>query len=549
MTTVTLTPEELEMFSVAEEQPAELSLSPEEQELFEVTPVTTSAIGDEEKTFLPDFIEQLGRDWEERSRLVEESKQDYEAGKIGAAEYTTQVAGKGVAGRVLDVGGAVISGTLDGISLLLPDSIEKPILDTLKKGADWVINTEGGQVATEAFSKGAQEYGAWKEANPQDAKTFESVVNVGLVFAPVKTKAKASPIPSFEKPARTLYRKAASAQRDKTFKNVQSMLLPEATPEMAKRTVEKGIFRKGVLKLSPSEQSLINQVRKIPTVKPSRSFQYNLANIVQHNQQLGKGLEKTLSQSKAVIAPETVAKRITADVNSLIKTNTFLASDATMSKAIQLNAQKAMEIVRKHPNTPVGLLKARKEFDSVLRGQMPKTFNPNAQTIFTESTRAVRQSINNIINDTVPSAYVKKRLAEQSNLFKAADMLAPKAAKETSIGIGRLYQNVQRVIGAKMDLNRTMAVLAGASAFGVSSGLFAGFAGGLAIGGLTAGIGLGITAPATRKALATLLKHTDKAIQTATNPQMIKQLRLDRALVQDLIEVAASQEEQTTNKE
>jgi hypothetical protein len=203
-----------------------------------------------------------------------------------------------------------------------------------------------------------------------------------------------------------------------------------------------------------------------------------------------------------------------------------------------------MEIIKKHPNTPVGLLKARKDFDNVLRNQMPKAFNPTTQTIFTESTKAVRQSINNLINETVPSAYVKKRLAEQSNLFRASDMLAPKAAKETSLGLGRTYQNVQRILGAKMDLNRTMAILAGASAFGVSGGLFAGFAGGLAIGGVATGVGIAVTSPAVHKALAKLLKYTDKAIQTSTNPQMIKQLRLDRALVQDLIEAAAEAEQQ-----
>jgi len=545
MTTLTLTPEEEALFSLPEKQSVEPTLTLEEQKMFEVAPKAEALIGEDEKTFLPEFLVQLGTDWEERSRLVEESKQDYEAGKINLAEYTLHTVGKGTAGRVLDVAGAAISGALEGISLLLPDSIEQPILSSLKDAADWALNTEAGIMATEAFNKGSAEYGKWKEANPQDAKTFESIVNVGLVFTPVKTRAKASPVPSFEQAATTMYRKAASRQKGKTFKNVKKMLMPTTpTDEMAKRTLERGFLRRGVLQLNPSEQSLVNQVRKISTVNPARSYQYNLANIVQENRKLGSELEKVLGHSKAVIAPETVAKRITTDVDSLLKNNTFLASDAQMTKAIKLNAKKAMEIIKKHPNTPVGLLKARKDFDNVLRNQMPKTFHPTSQTIFTESTKAVRQSINNLINETVPSAYVKKRLAEQSNLFRASDMLAPKAAKETSLGLGRMYQNVQRILGAKMDLNRTMAILAGASAFGVSGGLFAGFAGGLAVGGVALGIGITVTSPTVHKALAKLLKYTDKAIQKSTNPQMIKQLRLDRALVQDLIEAAAEAEQQ-----
>ena len=195
-----------------------------------------------------------------------------------------------------------------------------------------------------------------------------------------------------------------------------------------------------------------------------------------------------------------------------------------------------MEIVKKHPNTPAGLLAARREFDEVLRNQLPKTFDANAYNIFSTTTQSVRGSINSLINESVPKAFVKKRLKEQHNLFSAIDMLAPKAAKDISSGFGRLYQDVGRVIGMKMDLNRAVAVVAGASAFGVSGPLFLGFTGGLALGGTVTGLGILANSPHMKKALGTILKYTNEAIQTSTNPKMLKELRVHRAFVQDLLQ-------------
>jgi len=508
-------------------------------------------LDDEEKPMLPEFLQQLGEDWVERTRLVEESKKAYEEGKISFGEYTTQVTGKGVAGRVLDVAGAAISGTIDGLSFLLPVTSEL-VVNTLEAGWDMVLNTEAGKSATEALNEGIKSYEKWKGANPQDAKTFESVVNIAFVATPIKVRGQSSPVPSFEKTANKIVESGRKSRHTKSIDNIQEMLYPNITSEMAKRTTEKGVFRRATYLPTKRDTAIFNDVNKVPKLEPTRSPFYNLDKIQKEITAEGRRLEASLQSSKIMFPRAETIRNLTNKVEELLKTNTFIAGDTQISRTIQLNLEKAVEIIKRHPSNPLGLLKARREFDSVLREQMPKVFDAKAQTIATESSKVFRNAMNSMINEKVPSAFVSKSLMKQSNLFSARDMLSPIAAKATRTSIGRLFQNVSKVIGPKMEINRTVAILGAGSAFQAASltPILAGYVGSLAIGGTTYGIVRLIGNPKSRIILGKLLGFTNQAIQKSTNPKMIKQLRIDRAFIQDLLEISNDEiKDKSTTKE
>ncbi len=524
-------------------QPADLP------EGFEYSEDTSPKLDDDQKSMLPDFIQELSANLEERVRLVEESAEDYKAGKIDLLEYTTQVGGKGVAGSYLDLAGALVSGGLEGISFLVPDSIEKPALNTLKEGIDFLTNTESGQEAIKALSGEVEDYNKWKEANPQDAKTLESVINIGLVFTPVKTKRDSSPVPSFERPSQKIIRKGATQRKATSMKDVQNMLYPEITPEMAKRTTEKGFLRIATYKPTSRDFSLFNEVRKVPGLKPRRSGFFNLDKIQKEAISESNKLGKVLAESKIIFPRSETKRRLQAEIDNLLKENTFIAGDKQLSNTIKLNYQKAVEILDNHPSTPSGLLNARRAFDKALKDKMPTVFSAQAQTVFTESSKVFRNTMNKIIDEKVPSAYVKKSLAKQSSLYRARDMLAPIASKESRHGLGRLYQNLNRALGLKTDLNRSFAALGGISAVAAANVLALGFGAGVALGGGVYGTVRLLGSPTTKKALGEILKYTDKAIQTSTNPKMIKQLRLDRAFIQDLFELSTESLAAETNKQ
>ena len=520
---------------------AQQPVLPEGYQFAPEAPTAGEAIG-EDASKLGAFIEDVASDWDKRAESIEESrKARWERREIGGVEQATQALGA-VAGGFLDLTGRAV---VAGIEVLVPDSLEEPLLDAMASSFDWLMNTEAGEAASQAFGQGYDAYAEWKKENPQDAKTFESVVNIGLIAAPAKVKSKASPVPSFGRTATKVERAGIKQKAARTRRQVQDMLFPEKpTAEMVARTKQEGFIRRNVLDLTNREKQMIDNVMKIPEVKTSRSYQYNYNAIRNANQAKANQLKADLDKMNIVIHPETVQSGIAANLDNLLKTNHYLASDKQMANHLQLNIKTAQDILAKHPPTPSGLLDARREFDRVLRNQMPKAFDPKAATVQAESARLIRSTINDTINSSARSQHVKKRLTEQHTLYNAMDMLAPKAMQEASHGMGRLWQNLSRAMQVKMDMNRTWAVIAGTSAFSAAGGMLAGLSGGLALGAVGVMAVKGYQSPSTKIALGKILKMTDQAIQKSTNPDMIRQLRADRAIAQDLFELPVQEEEE-----
>ena len=121
---------------------------------------------------------------------------------MGEFQKNTQLLGKGVAGKGVDlIGGAIWAGAEtigSGISLIIPDEIEEDVFNSMKAGADFLLNTNQGRQAAESIEQGVGAYEDWKEKNPQYAKTLESLLNIGSLFAPAKVKVKSKPVPTYK---------------------------------------------------------------------------------------------------------------------------------------------------------------------------------------------------------------------------------------------------------------------------------------------------------------------------------------------------------------
>jgi hypothetical protein len=72
------------------------------------------------------------------------------------------------------------------------------------------------------------------------------------------------------------------------------------------------------------------------------------------------------------------------------------------------------------------------------------------------------------------------------------------------------------------------------------------FAGGLSLVGAGVLVARGVNSPATKMAFGKILTLIDKGLKQTKNGDMIKQLRADRILIQDLFEMPVEKE---TNKE
>lgn len=499
----------------------------------------------------PTFIDGIGEAWDKREKELLETRADYKTGEIGFGEGLTQTAGQ-YAGLAADVIGEGIVHTFqnigDGIEYAFPEQYEGAA-DSIKEATTWVMDSEAGKVAAEAASKGFASYSKWKKANPQDAKTFESVVNVAILFSPYKTKINAKPAPSFGRKQYmgTGLKNKATAQAGKTRANkIQDMLFPDKLDDdMIMRAKQVGVNKRTYVQPNALEKEMIDNVSKIKGISYKRGDLHNLNVIKQENINIAKGLEKSLEKSaKNISVPNGfVFKQIDDDIAGLLKNNVSITKDKEIMTFLDGYVNAAKRIISEHSQTPAGLLAARKAFDAQLRKEGKNlAFNAGRESAQKTAINTLRRTINKSIHDSVPDKGVRASLAQQSSLWRATDMLKPKAIAAADHTMGRVWQNVSRVLDLKMGANRAFAVIGGISAVSASYAVMPWVAGGLAMVSVGVLAKQGVNSAATKMALGKILTMIDKGIKKSTNGDMIKQLRADRIMVQDLFEMPVEQD-------
>lgn len=159
----------------------ELSLG-EQQRLVDYSNTEDSLLPVTEGTPEPTMSEGISSDWNKRLESMDESRRDRESGEISLARSTVNTAGA-LAGGAFDTGGRLIEESvdtyLDNLKSFAPTTYNK-VADKVTETKEWALNTDAGKAAVEAAQAGYEKYSVWKEANPQDAKTFESVLNIGM---------------------------------------------------------------------------------------------------------------------------------------------------------------------------------------------------------------------------------------------------------------------------------------------------------------------------------------------------------------------------------
>ena len=160
---------------------AEVSLG-EQQRLVDYSITEDSLLPITEGTPEPTMSEGISSDWNKRLESMDESRRDRESGEISLLRSTVNTAGA-LAGGAFDIGGRLIEESVDtylgNLKSFAPTTYNK-VADKVTEAKEWALTTDAGKAAVEAAQAGYEEYSAWKEANPQDAKTFEAVLNIGM---------------------------------------------------------------------------------------------------------------------------------------------------------------------------------------------------------------------------------------------------------------------------------------------------------------------------------------------------------------------------------
>lgn len=506
------------------------------------------------------FIQRFQEDIDRRVMMFAEIQKATEEGDQSMGEAIFQTAGKVGAGAILDFISEGLVSAARGVSFITPDVIEDPMKDAVAGAAISFLDTEVGKAGLEAAKSGFEAWDDWSAQHPRAARSIESVVNIGALIAPVKGKPSARPVsgptapprinlatglPEAGSPANTALgrtadrlTRAADAQttaRRQEF--AEQLIQPKPTArvrqEQVARSSEQGVLRSRVVEPSPAEARAAAEVVNIPDVKPSQSLLAN-ANVIRRElSDEAENLRTLLDENPVSVSPREVEKSLELAQQRILDQPLIVGNAARVSQRLVNEAQR---IVGQHPNTSSGLLQARKEFDRFVETQRGgSVFDPALENATSIAVREVRQTLNNIIAVKNPSVGVRESLGRQSNLFVALDNMTPKIADMYNNAALRLWQNAMRVLPFRGEFNQLMATVAGVGGLGASAAFAPMFT-------TLAGLGLGayagtklVTAPGAKRALAGLIRQTDSALKTATDPVMISNLRADRALVLELM--------------
>jgi len=120
----------------------------------------------------PTFIDGVGEAWDRRKEEIIESREDYATGEIGFGEGAVQTAGQyaGFAGDVIGEGIVHTFQTIgDGLEYAFPEEYEGAA-DSIKSVTNWVMQSEAGQAASEAFGKGYTSYQIYLLSKVEEGK-------------------------------------------------------------------------------------------------------------------------------------------------------------------------------------------------------------------------------------------------------------------------------------------------------------------------------------------------------------------------------------------
>jgi len=507
---------------------------------------------------IPDYVNGIAESLVKRKEQLKGTVESYESGEsnILTANLATASAMVGTGVDVLAETGIL---ALKGISILVPDVIEDPIIDTMKKGFKFLFETEQGEAALEALQKSAGHWAKFEHNYPEYAKIVGGVVNTALLFAPIKTKAKVEPKNTYvgDVVISPIERAAGTQLNKKITDRVRWLLAPEREgriqdiKNISLFGKDKGTKRSFFQVIQENEFELARNklVQNIAGVKVRDSIA-NTANAVRnHNKKKAQQLLNDLDNTKiSWNFPEGTRNDLAERVAVLLKDKNYIKANPNTDRLVQSTLESAYKIIADMPNTPAGLLRARQKFDKLINKQLSDSlFDPAVMNPTNDAANAVRKAINDLVNSRVSSTNVKVKqsLADQHKLWNAQNILDIKAVKESSNRIVQIWQNINPLVDIQLAVNRTAAVTTGMGAFGAAQLFALPVAGTILAGAGIWGLTQGVLSISGKRALASTLSAIDKALSLTNNKKMIRQLRIDRAYIADLMKQPLTKEDES----
>jgi hypothetical protein len=532
------------------------------------TPVQGISIGEEityqaseGSELIPDYVNGIAEAMVKRKEALKGTIESYESkdSNILTGNLATAATGVGMGVDILTE--TAILG-LKGISIIVPDAIEQPVIDTIKSSLKFIFETDKGKEGLESIKKGVGHWKKFENKYPEYAKIIGGFVNTALLFASPLKKAKLEPKSNTtmigSKVIAPLESKAGKQLDLKITDRVKWLLAPERTPDRIQDIKNISIFGndKGtkrsmfqVIQENEFELARNKLVQNIAGVKVKDSIS-NTANAVRvHNKKKAQTLMNDLDNTNiSWNFPQGTQKELRARVDELLKDKNYIKANPNTDALVESTLKTAFREIALLDKTPAGLLRARQKFDKIINKQLSESlFDPAIMNPTNDAANAVRKAINDLVESRVSSTNVKVKqsLSEQHKLWNAQNILDIKAVNESSNRIVQIWQNINPLVDIQLAVNRTAAVTTGMGAFGAAQIFALPIAGTVVTGAAIWGLTQGALSISGKRALASTLTAIDKALDLTKSVKMINQLKLDRAYIIDLMKQPLTKEDES----
>lgn len=506
---------------------------------------------------IPDAIDSLLKQTGERNKSRGETMKAVKSGRLPMNQGTASIGSSLVGGTAVDLVDGLTGMAIDTASLLIPDSVGQPVAEAFSQSANWVLSTEGGQWVTEALSGTMEDYDKFKQSSPEQAKLLEGAVNVALIMTPSpKSKPKMG---GLDAAGRKLEESGKKGVMESKQKYVDKMLTPVETAktrvdDLANTTISP-ITQKATVSQTTRQADVASLVRSLPEVSPNKTLKNNHVVIRKEVHKRGDSLVNTLEKLEKNRAAsvghagslqlDTLTTRLTDDVAELVSTNPLFRGDKAITGAAEAMLEKTLQLLADKPLTPANVLRVRRGLDDFIRSSKGSVFEAATENSVSIPFKTIRKSLNDIIDEAVPNAEVKKSLREQSMLYEALDTLAPKAGEEMKTIAGRLVQNISEVLPYNVTRNvwQANAAILGAGATTAAftfPELLPIMGGGLLATGMAKQLGKQALPSKSKVALGRMLQLTDKAIKATKDSSMKQVLHADRIYIANLLKNIAT---------
>lgn len=551
------------------QEPLPKGLSIGEEIIPDDTPVQGISIGkeityqaSEGAELIPDYVNGIAESMVKRKKALADTVKSYESGDSGIvkANFATAATGIGAGVDVLAETGTL---ALKGLSVIIPNEIEDPVKDAMKTAFKFMGETAVGQEGLKALQKGVGHWKKFENKYPEYAKIIGGGVNLSLLFTPLGKK-KTDLEPRTTNTYAGTYvtgtlEEAAEKQISRNArKRVDDLLQPEKTTDRIKDIKnisifgnDKGSNRGFFSRIQENEFELFrnNLVANIGGVKGKDTI-VNTANAVRkHNKNKAQRLMDDLENTNiSWNFPQGTQTELAKRVDDILEDINYIKGDASMENIKKNTLESAYKIINNMDNSPAGLLRARQKFDKLINKQLADNlFDPTVMNPTNDVANAVRKSINDLVESRVSNTNVKVKqsLKEQHALWNAQNILDIKAVKEGNNRVSQIFQNLSPIVDGQLALNRTIAVMGGMGAFGAAQFLAVPLAG----AAITYGAGLaftsGVLSISGKRALGSILSNIDKGLRITSNENMLRQLKLDRAYIADLMKQPLTKEDES----